>query len=86
MHTTCNHVQSALRIAASLRKLTLAVQHATLCVPGSASACCSAAVAEVSLCGAEGVPVIGSAEAPFVPMQVVGSVREQGLGLVSWWE
>ena len=34
---------------------------------------------------AEGVPVAGSKEAPFVPMQVVGTVKEDGLGLTSWW-
>ena len=34
---------------------------------------------------AEGVPVVGSQESPFVPIEVVGTIREDGLGLVSWW-
>ena len=34
---------------------------------------------------AEGVPVVGSQESPFVPIEVVGTIREDGLGLVTWW-
>ena len=30
-------------------------------------------------------PLVGSAENPFMPMEVLGDMSEDGLGLVQWW-
>lgn len=33
----------------------------------------------------DGEALVGTTENPFMPMEVLGDVSEDGLGLVQWW-
>lgn len=41
--------------------------------------------AATAAAAATGEPVLGTAAKPFAPMEVIGDVNGDGLGLVSWW-
>ena len=57
---------------------------ATCFLPANVCVCRDAALCHLLLQAAEGEGVVGTAQRPFVPMEVVGRADGDGLGMVHW--